>query len=65
MGGDPLRIRDLKLLFIAAVIIIIAVVNCKSIIRYFYPLKYEDIIRKYSQEYNIDPYLHQSFRIPF
>ncbi|MDI6617346.1 MAG: lytic transglycosylase domain-containing protein [Clostridiales bacterium] len=52
-----MRIRDLRLLFIAAVIIIIAVVNCKSIIRYFYPLKYEDIIRKYSQEYNIDPYL--------
>lgn len=47
------RLGSLLLLVIVALVIL----NGKAIGRFIYPLKYSDQIEKYSNEYNIDPYL--------
>lgn len=36
--------------------IIIAIFSAKSVIRYYFPLKYSDYIVKYSKEYGLDAY---------
>lgn len=42
---------------IAIFILILIIVNVKNIAKRFYPLKYLEYIKEYSQEYNLDPYL--------
>lgn len=37
-------------------LIIMAVLNAKNIVRYYFPLKYSGYIVKYSKEYNLDPH---------
>jgi len=39
------------------IFLIILIINAKNIVKSFYPLKYSDNIIKYSQEYNLDPFL--------
>ena len=38
-------------------ILIIILLNAKNITRFFYPINYEPVINKYSEEYSLDPYL--------
>lgn len=45
---------------ITILILILIVVNAKNIVRYFYPLKYVNYIKEYSQKYDLDPYLVMS-----
>ena len=40
-----------------AVLLVVLIMNIKSIVKYFFPLKYEEYIVKYSEKYNLDPYL--------
>jgi len=42
---------------LSLIFLIIIVINIKAIFKSFYPLKYENQIVKYSQRYNVDPYL--------
>lgn len=42
---------------IAVVLIIIAIFSAKSMVRYYFPLKYSNYIVKYSKEYSLDVYL--------
>lgn len=39
------------------IFLIILIINAKNIAKIFFPLKYSDNIIKYSQEYNLDPFL--------
>lgn len=41
---------------VAVVLIIIAIFSAKSVVRYYFPLKYSDYIVKYSKEYSLDVY---------
>ena len=43
--------------FICFVILIVILLNIKSIFKIFYPVKYENQIIKYSQKYNLEPCL--------
>ncbi|MCB2288711.1 lytic transglycosylase domain-containing protein [Clostridium sp. CS001] len=43
--------------FIIFTFLIIILINLKSIFKSFYPIKYENQIVKYSQRYNVDPFL--------
>ncbi len=54
-----MRLRKRKRLgsLLLLVIIALVILNGKAIGRFIYPLKYSDQIEKYSNEYNIDPYL--------
>ena len=47
--------KIIKILFL--ILLVIILVNIKSIFKSFYPIKYEDNIVKYSQRYNVDPCL--------
>ncbi|MBP2032980.1 soluble lytic murein transglycosylase [Clostridium algifaecis] len=38
------------------ILILFIVLNAKNIVKHFYPLKYSEYIKEYSQEYNLDPY---------
>ncbi|ADL52425.1 lytic transglycosylase domain-containing protein [Clostridium cellulovorans] len=48
--------RSYKLL-IVFLVVVLAVVNIKNIGRMIFPIKYDDVIIKYSTEYKLDPYL--------
>lgn len=39
------------------VAIVMFLINAKNIARYFFPIKYSDYIVKYSERYDLDPYL--------
>ncbi|MFL0194745.1 lytic transglycosylase domain-containing protein [Clostridium sp. WILCCON 0269] len=41
---------------VIVLLIIIAIFSAKSVIRYYFPLKYSDYIVKYSKEYGLDAY---------
>jgi soluble lytic murein transglycosylase len=59
-GGKPLFSKiKIKFVFIALIAAAIAILiwQHKRIISSFYPLKYNDLIIKYSSEYGLDPYL--------
>ena len=43
-----------RLILILTIIFILSVSN---LVKFAYPLKYQDFINKYSKEYNIDPYI--------
>jgi len=43
--------------FLCVIFLVIILVNIKSIFKSFYPIKYESDIVKYSQRYNVDPFL--------
>lgn len=45
------------LVFFLIALLIIALFNIKRIGRYLYPIKYEEYIYKYSQQYNVEPLL--------
>lgn len=45
----------IKILFL--ILLVILLINAKSIFKSFYPIKYEEHISKYSQRYNVDPCL--------
>lgn len=47
------RLIKIILLFV----VILLVLNAKSIVKVFYPLKYSTYISKYSRENNLDPYM--------
>lgn len=53
-----LKIRG-KLIIFAAIIVaaLVLISQHKHILNYFYPLKYKDLIIRYSSEYGLDPYL--------
>lgn len=42
---------------LAIIFLIILIINLKNIVKCFFPLKYSENIIKYSQEYNLDPFL--------
>ncbi|MBZ9688258.1 lytic transglycosylase domain-containing protein [Clostridium estertheticum] len=42
---------------LSLILLVIILINIKSIFKIFYPMKYEDHIVKYSQRYNVDPLL--------
>lgn len=42
---------------ICLIFLVVILVNIKSIFKIFYPIKYQTQIVKYSQRYNVDPYL--------
>ncbi len=42
---------------VSLVFVLVILINIKSIFKIFYPIKYETHIVKYSQRYNINPYL--------
>ncbi|WP_333859958.1 lytic transglycosylase domain-containing protein [Clostridium sp.] len=46
-----------KMRIVAVVLIIIAIFSAKSMVRYYFPLKYSNYIVKYSKEYSLDVYL--------
>ena len=47
-----------KILFLVILaILLIVVLKYKALIGYFYPMKYSNLIIKYSTEYKLDPYL--------
>ncbi|KAA8669109.1 lytic transglycosylase domain-containing protein [Clostridium sp. MT-14] len=41
---------------VVIMIVAMAVLNAKNIVRYYFPLRYSDYIVKYSKDYNLDPY---------
>ncbi|HBC96907.1 MAG TPA: lytic transglycosylase [Clostridium sp.] len=41
---------------VVILLVVIAVLFSKNIIRYYFPLKYSNYVVKYSQEYNLDPH---------
>lgn len=43
----------MRLVFVFAVIVM-TVVTCKTVLKALYPMKYSDIVAKYSQSYNVD-----------
>ncbi|MGH4125926.1 MAG: lytic transglycosylase domain-containing protein [Clostridium sp.] len=45
----------IKILFL--ILLVMILINVKSIFKSFYPIKYEEHIIKYSQRYNVDPVL--------
>jgi soluble lytic murein transglycosylase len=47
--------KIIKLLSI--ILLFVIIFNIKSILKTFYPIKYQDSITKYSQKYDINPYL--------
>ena len=47
--------KIIKLLIL--ILLVIIVLNIKSILKSFYPIKYENQIITYSRRYNVDPYL--------
>ncbi|KEI04248.1 lytic transglycosylase [Clostridium botulinum] len=49
--------RKFTAIWIVLIILIITVINIKPIGRILYPIKYKDYIMKYSEEYNLNPYL--------
>jgi soluble lytic murein transglycosylase len=51
------KLRYIILFMAILVIIFILLLKHKTLIGYFYPIKYNNIITKYSTEYNLDPYL--------
>lgn len=42
---------------VGLILIVVLLMNVKNIGRYFFPIKYSDYIVKYSQRYDLDPYL--------
>lgn len=46
-----------KLIIVLIFIVIIVLLNINNIMQYFYPLKYENYIVKYSKQYGLDPLL--------
>lgn len=46
-----------KLIILLIFIAIIVLMNINNIMKYFYPLKYENYIAKYSEQYKLDPLL--------
>lgn len=50
----------MRLKFISKIVIVLlvimAVLNAKNIIKYYFPLKYSDYVVRYSKEYNLDPH---------
>ncbi|WP_291636018.1 lytic transglycosylase domain-containing protein [Clostridium sp.] len=42
---------------VSIILLFVIIINYKSILKSFYPLKYENQIVKYSQRYDVDPYL--------
>lgn len=42
---------------LSLILLVMVLINIKSIFKIFYPMKYEDHIVKYSQRYNVDPLL--------
>lgn len=52
-----MKLKKRKLIFVILIIVALVAINFKSIGRMFYPLSYETHIKKYSKEYDINPYL--------
>lgn len=53
-----MRNKSSWLIFLLIVILaVLAAFNIKAIGRHFYPIKYSDYIKKYSKQYNLDPYM--------
>lgn len=60
MGGNLLHFKSKKgrIVYLAiAAIILVVISQHKNIAGHFYPMKYEDLIIKYSEIYDLDPYL--------
>lgn len=60
MGGNLLKRkskRNITIAVIAAAFLLIFITQYKNIIGSFFPIKYKDIVVKYSKMYHIDPYL--------
>jgi len=49
--------KKLIVFLLIAVVIAGAAFSAVRLIRFLYPLKYRDLIEKYSDQYNLDPYL--------
>ncbi|KEH96108.1 lytic transglycosylase domain-containing protein [Clostridium massiliodielmoense] len=49
--------RKLTAIWIILILLILMVISIKPIGRKFYPMKYKEYIMKYSEQYDLDPYL--------
>ncbi|GAE89082.1 lytic transglycosylase domain-containing protein [Acetivibrio straminisolvens] len=49
--------RNLKVIFIFAVVLVSIVFILEGAIKMLFPLKYKEYVFRYSSEYNLDPYL--------
>ncbi|ADL11894.1 lytic transglycosylase domain-containing protein [Acetohalobium arabaticum] len=53
----PKELKIILIILLCLIISAVVIINFKNILKIFYPLYYEDLIFKYAEKNNLDPYL--------